>query len=105
MVFLLMTAFLQQAAAQDRTVSGRVIDRATNEGLPGVTVLVPGTTVGAATNADGSFSLSVPSSATELRFSSVGYTSLQQAIGAGANITVSLATDSKQLNEVVVTAG
>jgi TonB-linked SusC/RagA family outer membrane protein len=104
MVFLLVTAFLQQAAAQDRTVSGRVIDRATNEGLPGVTVLVPGTSVGAATNADGSFTLSVPSSTTELRFSSVGYTSIQQAIGTGANITVSLATDAKQLNEVVVTA-
>ena len=104
MVFLLVTAFLQQAAAQDRTVSGRVIDRNTNEGLPGVTVLVPGTTAGSATNADGSFSLSVPASATELRFSSVGYVSIQQAIGTGANLTVGLVTDTKQLNEVVVTA-
>jgi TonB-linked SusC/RagA family outer membrane protein len=104
-IFLLLcTALLQRVAAQDRTISGKVIDRSTNEGLPGVTVIVPGTTIGAATNSDGSFSLSVPASATELRFSSVGYVAIQQPIGTGSNFTVSLVTDTKQLNEVVVTA-
>lgn len=103
MILFLVTALLQQAVAQDRTVSGRVIDRATNEGLPGVTILVPGTTIGAATNSDGSFSLSVPASATTLRISSVGYTGVDQPITEG-QITVSLLTDTKQLNEVVVTA-
>ncbi|MBO2008783.1 SusC/RagA family TonB-linked outer membrane protein [Hymenobacter negativus] len=105
MVLLLLLGSFGAAWAQDRTVSGRVIDRATNEGLPGVTVLVPGTTVGAATNADGSFSISVPGTATELRFSSVGYVGQQQSITNGNGpYTVSLATDTKQLNEVVVTA-
>ena len=105
LVLLFLLASFGTAWAQDRTVSGRVIDRATNEGLPGVTVLVPGTTVGTATSADGSFSLSVPGTATELRFSSVGYVGQQQAITNGNGpYTVSLATDTKQLNEVVVTA-
>jgi TonB-linked SusC/RagA family outer membrane protein len=102
---LLLVCFCQQAWAQNRTISGRVIDRATNEGLPGVTVVVPGTSVGVATGTDGSFSLSVPSTATELRFSSVGYVQTQQSLGDGTGpYTVALATDTKQLNEVVVTA-
>lgn len=102
-VFLLLGAALGRAVAQDRTISGRVVDRATNEGLPGVTVLVKGTQIGGATNADGSFSLSAPASATTLRISSVGFISIDQVITDGP-MTVALATDTKQLNEVVVTA-
>lgn len=103
MSFWLILGLLQTVAAQDRTVSGRVTDRQTNEGLPGVTVLVKGTQIGGATNADGSFSLSAPASATTLRISSVGYTSVEVPIGSGP-ISVALVTDTKQLNEVVVTA-
>jgi TonB-linked SusC/RagA family outer membrane protein len=102
-VFLLLGASLGRAVAQDRTISGRVVDRSTNEGLPGVTVLVKGTQIGGATNADGSFSLSVPASATTLRISSVGYTAIDQPISDGP-ISISLVADTKQLNEVVVTA-
>ncbi|UOE34021.1 SusC/RagA family TonB-linked outer membrane protein [Hymenobacter monticola] len=104
MVMLIMTGLLQQVYAQDRTISGRVTDRANGQGLPGATVLVKGTTVGASTNADGGFSLSVPSSATTLSVSSIGYTTVDQAIGAENTYTVSLAADVKQLGEVVVTA-
>jgi TonB-linked SusC/RagA family outer membrane protein len=103
LVLFIVTALLQQAVAQDRTVSGRVIDRATNEGLPGATVLVKGTTIGTAAGADGSFTLSVPASATEIEIRSVGYTNMVQAIADGP-MTISLSTDTKQLNEVVVTA-
>lgn len=102
-VFLMLGAALGRAVAQDRTVSGRVIDRTTNEGLPGVTVLAKGTQIGGATNADGTFSLSVPASATTLRFSSVGYVAFDQPITNGS-MTVSLVADAKQLGEVVVTA-
>ncbi|WP_426059588.1 SusC/RagA family TonB-linked outer membrane protein [Hymenobacter sp. B1770] len=104
MVFALFVALLQQAQAQDRTISGKVTDRSTNQGIPGVTVLAKGTTVGTGTNADGSFSLSVPSTATTLVFSFVGYASQEQPIGASNTIDVALVTDTKQLNEVVVTA-
>ena len=100
---LLMTGLLQQVYAQDRSVSGRVTDRASGQGLPGATVLVKGTTVGASTNADGSFSLSVPSTATTLTVSSIGYTSVDQPIGSNATYNVALASDVKQLGEVVVT--
>ena len=73
MVILLMTGLLQQVYAQDRSLSGRVTDRGTGQGLPGATVIVKGTTVGASTNADGSFSLSVPATATTLSISSIGF--------------------------------
>ena len=55
MVLLLMTGLLQQVHAQNRSLSGRVTDRSNGQGLPGVTVLVKGTTVGVSTNVDGSF--------------------------------------------------
>ena len=90
---LLVSGLLQQAWAQDRTISGKVIDRATNQGLPGVTVLVKGTTVGTGTNADGGFSLSVPSTATTLVFSFIGYASQEQTIGGSNNIDVALAVN------------
>jgi TonB-dependent SusC/RagA subfamily outer membrane receptor len=103
LVFLL-SCLWHQATAQDRNISGRVTDRTSGQGLPGVTVVVKGTTLGTSTNSDGIFALSVPTSATTLSFSFVGYTSIEQAIGNGANINVALATDTKQLGEVVVTA-
>ncbi|UOQ78161.1 SusC/RagA family TonB-linked outer membrane protein [Hymenobacter sp. 5516J-16] len=89
------------AVAQTRTISGRVTDRTTGEGLPGVTVLVKGTTNGVSTNSDGSFTLTAPSSATTLSFSSVGFLPIERPITDG-NITVGLAPDSKALSEVVV---
>lgn len=104
LVFLMLTCLLQQAFAQDKTLSGRVTDRANGQGLPGVTVLAKGTTVGTSTNSDGAYSLSVPQSATTLTFSFVGYTTVDQAIGSSATINAVLATDAKELGEVVVTA-
>jgi TonB-linked SusC/RagA family outer membrane protein len=100
---ILLTAGLSQVAmAQTRSISGRVTDRANNQGLPGVTVLVKGTTLGTATGNDGTFTLSVPATATTLVLSYLGYTSVEQPIGSGP-INVSLVTDAKQIGEVVVT--
>ncbi|TGE19244.1 SusC/RagA family TonB-linked outer membrane protein [Hymenobacter elongatus] len=104
MVILLMTSLLQQAIAQDRTISGRVTDRSNGQGLPGVTVLVKGTTIGASTNADGTYTLSTPASATTLSFTSIGYASVDRPIGTASTIDIGLSADTKQLGEVVVTA-
>jgi TonB-linked SusC/RagA family outer membrane protein len=89
--------------AQTRSISGRVTDQANSQGLPGVTVLVKGTTIGTSTDGDGAFTLSVPANATTLTFSFVGYKTVEQPVGAG-NVTVSLAQDASQLADVVVTA-
>ncbi|MGY2131649.1 SusC/RagA family TonB-linked outer membrane protein [Hymenobacter sp. HD11105] len=103
LIFLLFTALLQQVVAQDRSISGRVTDAGSGQGLPGVTVLVKGTTVGASTGSDGTFTLSVPSTATTLAFSSIGYLTVERPIGSTSVFNVQLATDTRQLEEVVVT--
>ena len=90
--------------AQTRQVSGRVLDKSNNEGLPGVSVIVKGTTTGTATDADGHFELNVPGSAATLQFKYLGYITTDQAIGASGPVNVSMAVDNKQLDEVMVTA-
>lgn len=100
---LVSPILLQQVAAQNREISGRVTDAATKQGVPGVTVLVKGTTVGASTNSDGSFTLSAPATASTLVFSSIGYNSVERAIGSNNTIEISLQASSRNLDEVVVT--
>ncbi|WP_185816889.1 SusC/RagA family TonB-linked outer membrane protein [Hymenobacter metallilatus] len=99
----LATLVATQTVAQTRSISGRITDRATGEGLPGVTVLVKGTTNGVSTNSDGSFALTVPTSGSTLLVSSVGYISQEVTLGNEASYTIGLAADTKTLSEVVVT--
>ena len=102
LVILLITGLFQVALAQNRNVSGRVTDRANNQGLPGVTVLVKGTTLGTATGNDGTYTISVPPTATTLTFSYIGYTSAELPIGNGT-VNAALASDVTAIGEVVVT--
>ena len=105
MSILLMVTLLQQVTAQNRSISGRVTDRTTGEGLPGVTVLVKGTTNGVSTNSDGTYTISdAPASGGILVFSSIGYAALEKPLGTDSRLNVVLANDTKQLSEVVVTA-
>ena len=89
------------------TVSGRVLDEK-GEGMPGVTVLIEGSSLGGSTNSDGSYSIqNVPSGPHTLILSFVGYTTQRQAINvtAGQNTTVSALSMSENttlLNEAVV---
>ncbi|RZK32731.1 MAG: SusC/RagA family TonB-linked outer membrane protein, partial [Hymenobacter sp.] len=101
--FALTAAVCQVALAQTRTLAGRVTDQTTGEGLPGVTVVVKGTTAGVSTNADGSFSLNAPTNAGTLVFSSVGYVTQERIIGTQTQFAIGLSADNKQLSEVVVT--
>ncbi|MGI4875441.1 MAG: SusC/RagA family TonB-linked outer membrane protein [Janthinobacterium lividum] len=87
-------------APQDVPVTGRVTDMK-GEPLPGVTVLVKGTTIGATTDANGQFSLTVPESG-RLVFSSIGYASQEFAIGSTTVFQVKLQDDTQSLKEVVV---
>lgn len=101
---LLVTALVHQAMAQVKAITGKVTDASTNQPLPGVTVLVKGTTVGTATSSDGSYTINVPEGQNTLVFSYIGYTTTEKAIGNASTVNVNLAIDSKQLDEVVVTA-
>ena len=89
--------------AQSRTVTGKVVDFETNEGLPGANIVQKGTTNGTITDINGSFSLSLEEDGEQtLIISSVGYTSQEITIGTQSVIEVQLASDITQLEEIVV---
>lgn len=90
--------------AQDMTVSGRVTSAEDGSSLPGVNVLVKGTTSGTTTDAAGNYSLSVPASGGVLIFSFIGFRGQEIEIGGRTTIDISLALDATELSEVVVTA-
>jgi TonB-linked SusC/RagA family outer membrane protein len=91
------------AWAQERTVTGRVTSAEDNTPIPGVNVVVKGTTVGTVTDASGAYSISAPADGT-LVFSFIGLTSQEIAIGNRTAVDVSMAQDVQQLTEVVITA-
>lgn len=88
--------------SQNRTLSGRVTDEV-NSGMPGVNILVKGTATGTVSDAQGNFSISIPSNDAVLIFSFVGYLSREVPAGAQSSITVAMQPDVTSLSEVVVT--
>lgn len=100
--FIFVFAFVMQVLAQNRTVTGKVTDQENGQGLPGVTVLVKGTSSGTATGVDGGFSISVPSDDAVLVFRYVGYDSKEVAVANQSTINVKLGAATKNLQEVVV---
>lgn len=90
--------------AQDRTVSGKVTSSEDGSALPGVNVVIKGTTNGTVTDADGNFKLTVTGSAPSLVFSFIGLTTTEIPIGERTVVDVQLTLDVQQLSEVVVTA-
>ncbi|MDU0369916.1 carboxypeptidase-like regulatory domain-containing protein [Hymenobacter endophyticus] len=95
-------------ASPTQTTRGRVTDAATGEGLPGVSVLLKGTTMGTSTNSDGSFELVSSSTASsQLIFSSIGYFTQQVALAdfKGQASSIKLVVDEKAMNERIVVGG
>src|SRR5262245_1371354 len=102
LLLFLWLAFAHSALAQDRTVSGLVKDES-GTGMPGVNVLIKGTSTGTATDADGKYQIPVSSNDAVLVFSFVGYTTQELPIGAQSSVDVLLEPDLRTLTEVVVT--
>ena len=102
-VLLFMAALIISTTgyAQVKTISGKVTDSGNGEPLPGVSVVVKGTTKGTATNFDGEFKLDVEANQT-LIFSFIGYTPQEMAIGSGNVVNVQLAQSIESLDEVMV---
>ncbi len=91
-----------QVSAQNRNIKGKVTDDKSNP-VANATILVKGTTNGTTSAADGSFSLSIPSTAKELVIRSLGFGTLELPITATATYAVSLKAASENLEEVIVT--
>lgn len=99
-VLLLAGSFI--ANAQQKTITGKVTNDKDGSPVSGASVIAMGSKSGTQTAADGTFSLSVASSVTQLEFSSVGYTSQAVSIGSGNVVNVGLVATSGGLTEVVV---
>ena len=88
--------------AQDRTVTGRVLSGDDNSTLPGVSVAVKGTSRGTTTDANGTYRLAIPNNQAVLVFSAVGFINQEVTVGNQSTVNLTLTTDSRSLNEVVV---
>jgi len=99
---LLLLLMLPLSALAQSTVKGTVRDNTTGEPLPGVNVIVEGTTNGTSTDMDGSYTLANVKSGDRLVFSSIGYVNLTETYAAQATIDVSLTEDTEAIEEVVI---
>ena len=98
---VMLMAF-QVAFAQTKTVTGRVTDAKDGSPVSGASVVAKGTNTGGTTNADGSFSVSVPANAKTLVITSVGYGNLEVAIPASNKVNASLSATTQSMTDVVV---
>jgi len=99
---LLLAFVVQLTFAQEKTVTGQVVD---GDGLPipGVNVIIKNTTTGTQTDFDGNFSISAASNQV-LQFSYIGFKTQEIRVGAKTTINVTLQPDLEELDEVVVTS-
>ena len=100
LIFLLLGTSVMALA--QKTVTGKVTGAADNSVLPGVTVVVKGTTTGTSTDADGNYTIELPAGQDVLTFSFIGYTAQEVTVGNRTTVNVSLLEDAKALEEVVV---
>ena len=102
LIFLLASVFTVPLSAQDATVTGKVTDES-GEALPGVSVLIVGTTTGTVTDLDGNFSLAVNDvSNTILEFSFVGFKTVRESLQGRTSLNLVLRQDILGLDEIVV---
>src|SRR6218665_121346 len=99
--FILLMLWPGVTWAQDRTITGRIIDADANDGMPGVNILEKGTSNGAVADADGNYSIRVKENAA-LVFSFVGYVTQEVVTGTQTIINVTLNSDVQALSEVIV---
>jgi len=105
-VFYILIAFaaiaLTPEGALAQEVEGTVTDAETDNPLPGVNIIVKGTQQGTATNENGNYSLTVPTTQDTLVFSFIGYTRKEVPIAGRSTVNVSLQQRGRQLEEVIV---
>ncbi len=92
----------QPAERADIVVKGKVSDSDKKEGLPGVSVLLKGTTQGTITDENGLYQIAVPEKESILVFSFIGYATQEIAAGNSGSVDVSLLPEQKSLDELVV---
>ena len=100
----LSLAFYSPAMAQEKKVTGTVVSAADNSLMPGVNVVIKGTTTGTTTDANGSFSISVTGDNPVLVFSFIGFNAQEVPVGNQSVLNINMIAAALQLDEVVVTS-
>lgn len=100
LLFLLL--FGAAMYAQERTVTGTITSSEDSFGLPGVNIVVKGTSTGTSTDMDGNYSITVPDDSAILTISFIGHVTQEIPVGSQTTIDAVLEVDSNQLDEVVV---
>ncbi len=103
LAFALCFCFAYAARSQSGTISGTVTSKGDGSPLPGVNVIVKGTSIGTSTDADGKYTINAGENAVVI-FSFIGYTSQEVPTGNQTTVDVVLIEDATQLGEIVVTA-
>lgn len=103
-VFMFFVTLLlsSQLIAQQRTVTGTVVDAIDNMGMIGVTIVERGTSNGTVTDLDGNFSIGLTSSNPVLIFSSIGYKTLEIEVGNQTTLNITMSEDTELLDELIV---
>lgn len=105
LVLLVFTlAVSNNSFAQERVITGKVTSSEDGSSLPGVNVVIKGTTNGTVTDIDGNYKLSVPEEGGTLVFSFIGLETQEAEMGSRSTIDALMDSDIQQLSEVVVTA-
>ncbi|MDF9795736.1 TonB-linked SusC/RagA family outer membrane protein [Catalinimonas alkaloidigena] len=104
MILLAAGVFSAFSLMAQSTVSGKITSSEDENPLPGVNIIVKGTTIGTVTDIDGNYRINVPEGKNTLSFSFIGYVSQDVPVNGRNEINVVLNSDAQQLSEVVVTA-
>ncbi|OIQ37935.1 MAG: hypothetical protein BM563_07170 [Bacteroidetes bacterium MedPE-SWsnd-G1] len=99
---LIVLFMLPIVSFAQQTVSGSVTEKSSGEGLPGVDVIIKGTTRGTSTDFDGNYTLDDVNEGDILSFSFLGYKTIEIVVGTNNNINVELEEGSEALDEVVI---
>jgi hypothetical protein len=99
---ILIAGLIPVVVSAQNAITGNVTDASTNEALPGVNVVIKGSTTGTNTDADGNYTL-VAAPDDVLIFSFIGYSPVEITVGTQTTVNLSLQADVTQLNEVIVT--
>ena len=102
LIFTSLCLIQLQAVAQVRVISGKVSSKEDNQPLPGVNIIIPGTTRGSTTDFDGNYKVEVSDADKSLAFSFIGYKTQIIEISGITTLNMVLETDSELLEEIVV---
>jgi TonB-linked SusC/RagA family outer membrane protein len=101
---LILCIGFQFLSAQSIRVTGTVTEESSGQAMPGVTVLIKGTSQGTATDLDGNYSIQVPGEDAILEFSFIGFTPQEVSVGNRTTINITMAESMKAIDDVIVIA-